>query len=793
MKNLITSIAVILSVILATYGKDGDNIYVYRNDGQFNAFYSSEVDSIRSSCIDLDGVKHGQPVVNEIFTADSVYRIPLSAIDSISYRTPETRLNSRVKLLDNYVSYIVQHDKESITFSSPLPADLKISKGDVLVYSKQDEKLPEGFAGVVSSIEGSGETTVAHCKPASIRDVYDALVAVVEYNIEEDPADKTKLRLVPRGGSVSTDVWQDVDADLAVNRDGISVTGNVGWAVGVRLEACIDNDNDYFKLYVVDEMNMSASAEAQKSVLDYTSPYSILRTSIPGLPMFYLDLKYGTFCKADIDGSMSVESRIRNERSVTYMNGNLVVPPTRTTATIDPNIPGDLNGSLWLGLNGRVELSTIGDLLKLGVDVKAGPKFDANISVSGIGSQTEGLYDRLSSMKVSVASRVEGSASFDANFGNVQRSYSTPALGYETSLADYYLVPRFYSVENRYDGRTPGSGDVVISSRMEPRQLLFPCQAGFSLTDKGGRRTEYLREEPCTVEDNTISNLFESLPFSGRYTARPLVSVLGKTFDAYPEKSFVIGAEVNTLGASADCKSALVEGRYSLENGSSATPTKAGFCYSNKNEELSVDRCLVVMAAQPYGETVSAELKNLSENTTYYYAFFITIDGKTYYGDTQCFTTTRSDVSDPGPQNPGGDYRYDETSPVAVTTGADNVNYRDAILQLSFSNIAPDTECGYFMEGENSEARREYVSLGTVAGNMRVPVSGLTPDTQYWFAAYAENSYGKSYGEERSFKTKSYSAPSVKIVSVKEVKDISADVTVQFSDLNNAVSSPEKR
>ena len=64
-------------------------IYNYRNDGDFNAWLDIDVEKITYSCTDLDGVEHDDYVIQEVLTDDSLYRIPIISIDSISFVQPE--------------------------------------------------------------------------------------------------------------------------------------------------------------------------------------------------------------------------------------------------------------------------------------------------------------------------------------------------------------------------------------------------------------------------------------------------------------------------------------------------------------------------------------------------------------------------------------------------------------------------------------------------------------------------------------------------------------------------------
>ena len=66
-----------------------DAFYIYRNDGEFDGFFFDDVIRMGYSKIDPQGVEHEEYVIQEIETADSLFRIPLCAIDSIGFQQPE--------------------------------------------------------------------------------------------------------------------------------------------------------------------------------------------------------------------------------------------------------------------------------------------------------------------------------------------------------------------------------------------------------------------------------------------------------------------------------------------------------------------------------------------------------------------------------------------------------------------------------------------------------------------------------------------------------------------------------
>ena len=111
--------------------------YIYRHDGDFNGFFYDEVLEMRSSKIGVDSIEYDQWVTQEIVLADTVYRIPLAAIDSIGFQQPEIKINPNIRYMerDGYCPYFYsayQYSHDGITFKN-LPKYMEPKKGDVLI------------------------------------------------------------------------------------------------------------------------------------------------------------------------------------------------------------------------------------------------------------------------------------------------------------------------------------------------------------------------------------------------------------------------------------------------------------------------------------------------------------------------------------------------------------------------------------------------------------------------------------------------------------------------------------
>ncbi|MDY6297799.1 MAG: BACON domain-containing carbohydrate-binding protein [Alloprevotella sp.] len=144
-----------------------DAMYVYRNDGKFHGFYKSEIVRMEFSKIDTLGQQHVDYVVQEIETLDSLYRIPVSAIDSVSFITPRTEYADGMKATttSELWDYVVASDSMTcITLSPSTPASLMPVVGDKLCTTKSRNLLPGGFYGTVQNVTTTAAGTRVECR-----------------------------------------------------------------------------------------------------------------------------------------------------------------------------------------------------------------------------------------------------------------------------------------------------------------------------------------------------------------------------------------------------------------------------------------------------------------------------------------------------------------------------------------------------------------------------------------------------------------------------------------------------
>ena len=134
---------------------------------------------------------------------------------------------------------------------------------------------------------------------------------------------------------------------------------------------------------------------------------------------------------------------------------------------------------------------------------------------------------------------------------------------------------------------------------------------------------------------------------------------------------------------------------------------------------------------------VSASLSGLTEGTTYYYATFVTLQGKvTKYGDVKSFVATDADVA---------------------TQAASDITACSATLNgqaQGISDILAETAVGfkYALTADGVPTGVDVV-LDETAGSFSVNTKSLLPGTTYYYAAYTKVGDGFILGNIQNFTT----------------------------------------
>lgn len=175
---ILTLLLSVFSVQTVNAQAKQDALYIFRNDGGFNAFFFADIDHIEYSKIDTLGVEQADYVVQEVYALDSIFRIPLNAIDSVSFVTPETKYRADAFVAKaNLVDYVIASDSSTwFRVKKETPASLLPKVGDKLLIEQSCDLLPGGFSGKVTAVDQAADGITVRTERISLTEVYEQYV-----------------------------------------------------------------------------------------------------------------------------------------------------------------------------------------------------------------------------------------------------------------------------------------------------------------------------------------------------------------------------------------------------------------------------------------------------------------------------------------------------------------------------------------------------------------------------------------------------------------------------------------
>jgi uncharacterized protein (TIGR02145 family) len=200
-----------------------------------------------------------------------------------------------------------------------------------------------------------------------------------------------------------------------------------------------------------------------------------------------------------------------------------------------------------------------------------------------------------------------------------------------------------------------------------------------------------------------------------------------KSFTTQGMPTVVTGELTNITATTATCA-----GNVTADGGSSVTAR--GVCW-NKTENPTIDNSKTTNGT---GLGIyNSDITDLSPNTTYYVRAYATNAKGTAYGEQKVFSSNQE-------------------MPTVVTGEVANITTTTATCS---GNVTSDggslvTARGVcWSKTENPTIDNSKTTNGTGLGTYNSDITDLSPNTTYYVRAYAKNSVGTAYGEQKTFTT----------------------------------------
>jgi hypothetical protein len=548
MKRLLFLLVLVATTLPGLAQSTGEAFYIYRNDGQFNAFFRDEVEKMEYSNIDADGVEHDEMVTQLVYTADSVYSIPLAAIDSVGFIKPEVIYNPSVVKLDELLPYVVSVDDLSINFSNNMPTNLIPHLEDVLFFGRFEDPFPNGFAGIIKQIDQDGDIVVI-CEPASIEDIYDQLVDCQIFEMD-----------VPAGSRMAAAGDYNPNREglhIPIEADGVLRSHNVNFRgdMYVRVSGKFMPYRQLGQPTNIDiSLTLENTCDIEVSIMEgvkFDHDFQDLITPLPiKLPYgFSANVTVKPFIELEIGEKLSAKYTFYDSQTfgAKYENGefNTYRIPCHEFTGQDVSLQG--RASFYGGLKGELKLCTVGNLAQVGGSIKAGFYAEGELGLGSTAIDNTDNYELSKNDKVTTSLRVSTELFAGLQAGPFAKFDAKLPLALRDFLKfDHYVLPLFEKpTYTRLDNKT----DVEVTLPVN-RDLLGEVEVGLTLYDEDDKLIETKYEERLyRVEadfiDEPIKLTFSNVDVDKTYIVYPIVRLFGENTSAYratPKK--LIGAPI---------------------------------------------------------------------------------------------------------------------------------------------------------------------------------------------------------------------------------------------------------
>lgn len=531
-------------------------VYTYRNDGDFNAFLNIDVDSIVYSRVGLDNLEYDNHVVQEVWTPDSVFRIPLAAVDSIGFHQPKPVLRSELVFMNEYHALHANAVNDlTIEFDRFISPDSIPAVGQVLVSKYEGEPFEDGFVGKVTEVKPVVNGTQVVCKEAGLSDIFKQLMIVGKAVTntdsvslarrvgpnriweQEDEQGLTKIELPFEDGfpslsfcdffslkSTDPDIYCSyyvylnefyyvMSADVYIDHKKLTLdvdfnTSNLG-----KIDKAYKEVVDILKSLSEDSSDKDEEKK-EKSLLEkeweVKLPIPLVETGL-----FNLTLEVAPLIKAKGDLSLDAQFTTTGRQHVgfkatgSHITTDILYPYWATknfeksaSFEMDPFSSSKVNvrvkGSVTLGLSANLVASLIHKkVLHASVGVEYGRKLSGTFDYCLFDSENPNMniYDRIKDTKVGL----EDYFKLNGSIGVTPVSFLS--LNGEWTLwkkdwGTYYALPHFTMPDFPKAGKFSYGGLQPKSVYTTPsKDIMFPCKLGMRVRDALGNTIKEITDD----------------------------------------------------------------------------------------------------------------------------------------------------------------------------------------------------------------------------------------------------------------------------------------------------------
>ena len=372
MRRVILLCMVWVCVALSFAADESDQLLVFRNTGEVNLFYASEVDSIVCSYMDADSIVYDVLVSQVFYAKDTTLYVPIEEIDSVTYgsRNAMEYKSDAMPIDAAHLEWIKSYDGTYIYYKPHTPASVIPREGTGLFFpAKESNIFPNGLCAKVEQVNG----TIVCVRRAEFNEVFNKLFWAGEMSVE-----------MPSMTRATHSMDINLDCNIADYKDDdVEIELSIEGSTKVVATFVVNPITNYYsgKIKLMEnEATFDTYVKLSKGKsINYEE--DIFKTGLGTIMgILFPKLSFNAFLKADAEVAVDMEmTRQFNQTfELSCINGvfsNSIVP-SNPKNKIDDEMKVDmvLNGSLYFGIGTEFELGLPFEILGGRLKLRFGPE-----------------------------------------------------------------------------------------------------------------------------------------------------------------------------------------------------------------------------------------------------------------------------------------------------------------------------------------------------------------------------------------------------------------------------------
>ena len=483
MRRYVLFIMMLLGTFSSIFAQDDSGqVLIFRNTGEINLLFASEIDSIVCSSVKTEN-SNDEVVPSQLFyTKDTTLVVPVSEIDSVAFGSRnaiEPKANVRMMASEDSL-WITGYDGDYVYYKGNTPDNILPKIDEKLFYGQCDDLFPVGLVAKVLDVQKNGEAYSVKVENVELDQLFDRLFFSGAINDDApitrsaNTEDAYQKRILHINSNIGVTGGQIEGQNEAIFKGKVVVDGLKGY---YRIDGSIKNSMD---------LSFTSKCEHSGHKVNSHNKNRLLTVDVGKFAKVFLPkVEYGFYYNVDADVDADLLIKRTNVVSFTFVYDKKTTEKfvINSISSIDRGTSAQsditLNGKVNCGIYCKLDLNIVRKGLIGQLEYIGGPSLQSKFGCNMLSNL--GTFDASKYNKAKVVSCMNNHAIGRCMIKDdwMQMFEYKPVL----AMRSYDMFPNYFATKAIKEHH---KDNTKIFFRAKSKKNLHDVTTGFELLDKKG-------------------------------------------------------------------------------------------------------------------------------------------------------------------------------------------------------------------------------------------------------------------------------------------------------------------